>query len=90
MPANVPDPDYPKDAATRQVRQNGEIKWAGKLVGVSTALAGETVCVEETEQGDWQLRFYALPLGVIDRKTHRLRRSSVLKDARAAQQAPET
>jgi transposase InsO family protein len=90
MPANVPDPDYPKDAATRQVRQNGEIKWAGRLVGVSTALAGETVCVEETEQGDWQVRFYALPLGVIDRKTHRLRRSSVLKDARAAQAAQQT
>jgi hypothetical protein len=72
------------------VRLNGEIKWRGKLVGVSTALAGETVCVEETDQGEWQVRFYALPLGVIDAKTNRLRRSRVLKDARAAQQPSET
>ena len=72
------------------MRLNGEIKWRGKLVGVSTALAGETVCVEETDQGEWQVRFYALPLGVIDAKTNRLRRSRVLKDARAAQQPSET
>jgi hypothetical protein len=59
-------------------------------VGVSTALAGETVCVEETEQGEWQVRFYALPLGVIDAKTKRLRRRPVLKDGPAAQQPLET
>jgi len=90
MPDKIPEPDYPKDATTRQVRQNGEIKWGGKLVGVSTALAGETVCVEETEQGEWQVRFYALPLGVIDAKTNRLRRRPVLKDEPAAQQPSET
>ena len=72
------------------MRLNGEIKWRGKLVGVSTALAGETVCVEETDQGEWQVRFYALPLGVIDAKTNRLRRSRVPRDARAAQQPSET
>jgi transposase InsO family protein len=90
MPDRIPEPDYPKDAMAREVRQNGEIKWRGKLVGVSTALAGETVCVEETEQGEWQVRFYALPLGVIDAKTNRLRRLRVLQDAQAAQQPSET
>jgi putative transposase len=86
MPERIPDPDYPRDAMTREVRQNGEIKWRGKLVAVSTALADETVCVEETEQGDWQVRFYARPLGVIDAKTNRLRRLPVLKDRQAAQE----
>jgi putative transposase len=90
MPDRIPEPDYPKDAMAREVRQNGEIKWRGKLVGVSTALAGETVCVEETEQGEWQVRFYALPLGVIDAKTNRLRRLRVLKDAQTAQQSSQT
>ena len=74
MPDTIPEPDYPRDAASREVRSNGEIKWRGKLVGVSTALAGETVCIEETDQGEWRVRFYALPLGVIDAKTNRLRR----------------
>jgi len=90
MPDRIAEPDYPKDAMSREVRLNGEIKWRGKLVGVSTALAGETVCVEETEQGEWQVRFYALPLGVIDAKTNRLRRLRVLKDAQAARQTSET
>ena len=74
LPDAIADPDYPRDAASREVRSNGEIKWRGKLVGVSTALAGETVCVEETEHGEWQVRFYAAPLGVIDAKTNRLHR----------------
>ena len=90
MPNKIPEPDYPKHALARQVRQNGEIKWGGKLIGVSTALAGETVCVEETDQGEWQVRFYAQPLGVIDPKTNRLRRLRVLKDAQATHQAEET
>jgi putative transposase len=86
MPDRLPEPDYPRDAMSREVRQNGEIKWRGKLVGVSTALAGQTVCVEETEQGEWRVRFYAVPLGVIDAKTNRLRRLGVLKDTQAAQE----
>jgi putative transposase len=90
LPNKLPEPDYPKHALARQVRQNGEIKWGGKLIGVSTALAGETVCVEETDDGQWRVRFYAQPLGVIDPKTNRLRRLRVLKDAQATQQAAKT
>jgi putative transposase len=89
MPDRLAEPDYPSDAMSREVRQNGEIKWRGKLVGVSTALAGETVCVEETEQGEWRVRFYAVPLGVIDAKTNRLRRLHFLKDVQAAQESSQ-
>jgi len=89
MPDRLAEPDYPKDATSREVRRNGEIKWRGKLVGVSTALVGETVCVEETEKGEWRVRFYAVPLGIIDAKTNRLRRLRVLKDAQAAQENPQ-
>ena len=84
VPDRLAEPDYPRDAMSREVRRNGEIKWRGKLIGVSTALAGETVCVEETEQGEWRVRFYAVPLGIIDAKTNRLRRWRVPKDAPAA------
>ena len=82
MPDLLPEPDYPHDAMSREVRQNGEIKWRGKLVGVSTALAGKTVCVEETDDGEWLVRFYAMPLGIIDTKTNRLRRLRALLRAR--------
>ena len=68
MPPTPPEPDYPPSAAVRQVRHNGEIKWNGGLVYVSQTLAGEAVAVEETADGEWTVRFYGYPIGVIDRR----------------------
>jgi putative transposase len=66
MPTTLPEPDYSASAAVRQVRHSGEIKWNGGLVYVSQTLAGEAVAVEETADGEWMVRFYAYPIGVID------------------------
>lgn len=73
MPDRPPEPDYPPEAAVRRVRSNGEIKWRGGMVHVSSALIGELICVEETELGEWRVRFYATPLGLIDAATNRIR-----------------
>lgn len=74
MPGRLPEPDYPAEAAVRQVRSNGEIKWRGDLIHISSALIGESVAVEETEDGHWQVRFFDVPIGIIDQKTRKLRR----------------
>jgi hypothetical protein len=66
MPERIADPDYPAEAAARKVRSNGEIKWRGDLIAISTALIGETVAIEEIEDGRWLVRFYAAPIGLID------------------------
>lgn len=86
MPATLPEPDYPAEAAVRRVRSNGEIKWNGSLVYVSGALAGEAVAACETEDGQWALSFYAHALGVIDGRHGRLVRRSAAqpRPARAA------
>lgn len=76
LPDRPPEPDYPPQAAVRRVRSNGEIKWRGDLVHISSALCGEPIAVEETEQGDWQVRFYDRPIGRIDPKANQLRRLS--------------
>jgi transposase InsO family protein len=76
LPAGPVEPDYPAEAAVRKVRSNGDIKWRGQLVHISSALTGEAVAVEEDEAGDWRVRFFHHPLGVIDRKQNRLRRLS--------------
>jgi len=76
MPEHMPEPDYPPEAAVRKVRSNGEIKWKGSLVYVSQSLVGEAVAIEETEAGEWALRFYNHPIGVIDERHERLRRRS--------------
>jgi len=73
-PDRLPEPDYPAEAAVRKVRSNGEIKWRGELVFVGTALVDEAVALEETETGEMAVRFFATQLGVIDRKTGKLRR----------------
>ncbi|WP_307347069.1 integrase core domain-containing protein [Caulobacter ginsengisoli] len=67
-----PDPKYPDGATLRQVRTTGEIKWRGELVQISKALKGQTLLLEENNQGGWMIIFYDYPLGVIDRATNRL------------------
>ena len=80
----MPEPDYPAEAAVRKVRSNGEIKWRGDLVFVSTALVDEAVAVEETETGETAVRFFEAKFGVIDRKNGKLRRNEPPSEAKAA------
>ena len=54
----------------RTARSNG----AATSIHICSALVGEAVGVDETEDGDWPVRFFDAPLGVIDRKTRKLRR----------------
>jgi putative transposase len=74
LPARLPEPDYPVEVAVRQVRSNGEIKWQGDFVHISSALAGEAVAIEETEDGDWRVRFFDVPIAIIDHATRQPRR----------------
>jgi putative transposase len=77
MPRRLPEPNYPAEAAVRKVRSNGEIKWQGDLIHICSALAGEAVAVEETEAGQWQVRFFDVTVGVIDTENGKLRRPTV-------------
>jgi transposase InsO family protein len=73
MPERLSEPVYAAEAAVRKVRSNGEIKWRGELIAISTALVGEAVAVEETEDAQWLVRFYEVPLGTIDLNKRKLR-----------------
>jgi transposase InsO family protein len=77
MPRRLPQPDYPPEAAVRRVRQSGEIKWNGRLLHISQSLAGEPVAIEEADTGEWCVRFFAHPLGIIDTRHMKLRRRTV-------------
>ncbi len=72
-PCALREPDYPDAAAVRRVRSSGEVKWAGDLIFVSEALVGEPVAIEETDQGEWLVRYADVELGYID-QSGRLRR----------------
>jgi transposase InsO family protein len=82
FPDKIEEPWYDPDHATRRVRPTGEIKWGGDLVFVSEALAGETVGVAETDDGDWIVRFAAVDLGLIDRTSKKLRRFAAARPCR--------
>jgi transposase InsO family protein len=85
-------PRYDAEYDQRRVRSNGEIKWGGELIFVSEALVGETVGVTETQAGHWLVRFAEVELGLIDRRTNKLRRFTAPRPGRreAQEQTEET
>lgn len=71
-PEVLPAIEYPGHFEVRRVRQNGEIKWQGDLLQVSSALTGELVGLEETDDGIWTLHFCSLILARFDERDRRL------------------
>ncbi len=71
-PEKLAQPWYDACHAVRRVRRSGEIKWGGKSIFISETLAGETVGIAETRDGDWLVRYGQIDLGIIDPKKHRL------------------
>jgi putative transposase len=68
------EPDYDDDAEVRRVRRNGEIRWQGKLIYITTALIGEPVGLSEDADGAWSAYFGPVALGVIAHGSDRLRK----------------
>jgi transposase InsO family protein len=92
-PARIEEPQYDAEHAVRRVRSNGEIRWGGDLIFVGEALIGEPVGVAETETGDWIVRFADLPVGLIDRRTRKLRPYGPARPGRpigACEQTPKS
>jgi transposase InsO family protein len=75
-PARLEDPHYGAEFEPRRVRGNGEIKWQGDKLFVSQALIGEVIGIRENQQGDGELYFGPVLLGVIDAVTLKLRSSA--------------
>jgi len=72
MPKQPDKPDYPRTMTTKKVRTNGEIKLAGgRLIHISSALAGEAVALEPIE-GGCRVWFYKEPIGLIDHNGRKL------------------
>ncbi len=72
-PERLPELAYPAAAVVRRALPNGEIRWRGRRVYISHALAGECVGVEEITDGHWRVRFGPIELGWLDaRRPERL------------------
>jgi transposase InsO family protein len=66
-PGRIEEPWYDAEHQVRRVRTDGTIKWRGRFVPISTALAGEPVGLAELDGGDWAVRFADIALGVVDK-----------------------
>lgn len=72
MPDRIPEPVYSGQAQIRRVRSNGEIKWKGDLIYISSALINDLVGLTETEEGSFEVRFYNETIGCIVRGKQKL------------------
>jgi putative transposase len=68
LPNKLPDVEYPSYFTVRQVRHNGEIKWKGEFVYISTALAGEPIGLRQIGESEWEVWFSLHPLGILDER----------------------
>lgn len=72
FPERLPDLVYPDADAVRWVRPNGALRWHSQEVYVSATLARQPVGLTQVGDGDWQLRFGPIHLGILDERTGRL------------------
>ena len=70
-PVQLEDAWYDATHEVRRVNKTGQVKWRGTWVFVSEAVRRELVGIAESEHGDGIVRFMALELGRIDRRTQR-------------------
>jgi transposase InsO family protein len=59
----VPEVNYPSEMTIRKVRQNGKMKWKGRMIFVSESLVGEALGLTEVDDDVWDVYFCTYPLG---------------------------
>ena len=66
--------EYPEEWEVRRVRAGGRIKWQGREINVTRALAGEAIGLEPRSDGQWAVWFEHLELGIFDERKGRIER----------------
>jgi transposase InsO family protein len=68
FPTRPPAPEYARHLETRIVDRAGNISWRAKRVHASGALIGETLGLEEIEDGLWRVHFFGFSVGLLDER----------------------
>ena len=72
-PRRLPPCEYPGHWEARRVQPNGCISWTPRPIFLSRALAGQTVALEEVDDGIWTVHFAQTPLARWLAREQRLR-----------------
>jgi putative transposase len=67
-PLRLVEMDYPPEMTVRRVRRSGEIKWRGRTIYLSQALAGERVGLQPVDEQVWRLHFGPVELALLDER----------------------
>lgn len=73
MPTVLPTPEYAGYFEVRRVNSNGNIAFKGGAVFLSETLIGESVGLEEVDDGIWSIWFYHVLIGRFDERTRQRR-----------------
>jgi transposase InsO family protein len=69
FPRRLPPVDYPDHFEVRRVALNGNIRWKGRSLSVSSVLGHEPIGLEAIDNGIWALYFGPVRLGTLDDRT---------------------
>ena len=64
--------EYPREWRARQVRTGGRMKWEGREINVTLALAGERIGLEPVDDGKWVVWYEQMELGTFDERRGRI------------------
>jgi hypothetical protein len=73
-PERLPDPrGYPEEWEKRVVRKSGQMRWRGRDIRLCEALWGQEVGFKAVAEGEWEVYFEDLKLGMFDEKAGRIK-----------------
>ena len=64
---------YPDEWQKRMVRKWGQMKWGGKDIRVTSALAGQVIGLKPVGEGQWEVHFESCRLGIFDERTGKVK-----------------
>ena len=72
FPSHTPEPEYSEYALKRRVSATGTFGVHGRHIHLSSALAGQWIALEETDNEVWSVHFYDVLLGSYHERDHEL------------------
>jgi hypothetical protein len=69
FPRRLPPVEYPDHFEVRRVALNGNIRWKGRSLSVSSVLGDEPIGLEAIDNGIWALYFGPVRFGTLDDRT---------------------
>jgi len=63
---NLRSPEYDQSCLVKRVSERGQTSWKGRDIYIGKTLKGEHIGLKEGEQGEWEVYFGPVFLGIID------------------------